>query len=144
MGREGDGRAVAERLHGAAIKLIRRLRKSDEASGLAAPKLSALSVLVFGGPHTVKELAAAEQVRAPTMSRLLVELEGAGLVQKSKDPEDRRIVRVQATARGRNLLEAGKSRRLEVLAAQIRALDVHERRLIGSAVKVIERLNGQK
>lgn len=144
MGREGDGRAVAERLHGAAIRLIRRLRKSDEASGLAAPKLSALSVLVFGGPHTVKELAAAEQVRAPTMSRLLAELEGAGLVQKSKDPEDRRIVRVQATARGRNLLEAGKSRRLEVLAAQIRSLDVHERRSISAAVKLIERLNGQK
>ena len=144
MGREGDGRAVAERLHGAAIKLIRRLRKSDVASGLAAPKLSALSVLVFGGPHTVKELAAAEQVRAPTMSRLLAELEGAGLVQKSKDPEDRRIVRVQATNRGRGLLEAGKSRRLEVLYAQIRSLDVHERRLISTAVKVIERLNGQK
>jgi DNA-binding MarR family transcriptional regulator len=144
MGREGDGRAVAERLHGAAIRLIRRLRKSDEASGLAAPKLSALSVLVFGGPHTVKELAAAEQVRAPTMSRLLAELENAGLVQKSKDPEDRRIVRVQATARGRNLLEAGKSRRLEVLAAQIRSLDVHERRSISTAVKLIERLNGQK
>ena len=144
MGREGDGRAVAERLHGAAIKLIRRLRKSDEASGLAAPKLSALSVLVFGGPHTVKELAAAEQVRAPTMSRLLAELENAGLVQKSKDPEDRRIVRVQATTRGRNLLEAGKSRRLEVLAAQIRSLDVHERRSISTAVKLIELLNGQK
>jgi len=144
MSREGDGRAVAERLHGAAIRLIRRLRKSDEASGLAAPKLSALSVLVFGGPHTVKELAAAEQVRAPTMSRLLAELEGAGLVQKSKDPADGRIVRVQATTRGRNLLEAGKSRRLEVLAAQIRSLDVHERRLISTAVKVIERLNGQK
>ena len=144
MGREGDGRAVAERLHGAAIRLIRRLRKSDLASGLAAPKLSALSVLVFGGPHTVKELAAAEQVRAPTMSRLLAELESAGLVQKSKDPEDGRIVRVQATARGRNLLEAGKSRRLEVLAAQIRSLDVRERRLISTAVKVIERLNGQK
>jgi DNA-binding MarR family transcriptional regulator len=144
MGREGDCRAVAERLHGAAIRLIRRLRKSDEASGLAAPKLSALSVLVFGGPHTVKELAAAELVRAPTMSRLLAELEGAGLVQKSKDPADGRIVRVQATARGRSLLEAGKSRRLEVLAAQIRSLDVHERRLISTAVKVIERLNGQK
>lgn len=144
MSREGDGRAVAERLHGAAIRLIRRLRKSDEASGLAAPKLSALSVLVFGGPHTVKELAAAEQVRAPTMSRLLAELESVGLVQKSKDPEDGRIVRVQATTRGRNLLEAGKSRRLEVLAAQIRSLDLHERRLISSAVKVIERLNGQK
>jgi DNA-binding MarR family transcriptional regulator len=78
------------------------------------------------------------------MSRLLAELENAGLVQKSKDPEDGRIVRVQATARGRNLLEAGKSRRLEVLAAQIRSLDVHERRLISTAVKVIERLNGQK
>jgi DNA-binding MarR family transcriptional regulator len=78
------------------------------------------------------------------MSRLLAELEGAGLVQKSKDPEDRRIVRVQSTTRGRNLLEAGKSRRLEVLAAEIRGLDVHERRLVSAAVKIVERLNGQK
>ena len=92
----------------------------------------------------MKELAAAEQVRAPTMSRLLAELEAAGLVQKTRDPSDGRIVRVQSTTRGRNLLEAGKSRRLEVLAAQIRALDVHERRMVSSAVKIIERMNGQK
>ena len=144
MSRAGDARAIAERLHGAAIRLIRRLRKSDEASGLAAPKLSALSVLVFGGPHTVKELAAAEQVRAPTMSRLLAELEAAGLVQKARDPEDGRIVRVQASARGRQLLEAGKSRRLEVIEGQIRTLDAHERRQLSAAVGIVEKLNGQK
>ncbi len=144
MSRAGDARAIAERLHGAAIRLIRRLRKSDEASGLAAPKLSALSVLVFGGPHTVKELAAAEQVRAPTMSRLLAELEAAGLVQKTRDPEDGRIVRVQASARGRQLLEAGKSRRLEILEGQIRMLDAHERRQLSAAVGIVEKLNGQK
>src|SRR3954469_5829393 len=68
-------RAVADRLHSAAIHLLRRLRAADAASGLTAPRLSALSVVVFGGPQTITSLAAAEQVRLPTMTRLVA---GAG------------------------------------------------------------------
>lgn len=141
MTRETEGRVIAEKMHSAAIRLIRRLRKSDAASGLPGPKLSVLSVLVFGGPHTMKDLAAAEQVKAPTMSRLVSELEGLGQVAKVRDREDGRVVRVQATAKGRALLEAGKARRLDAFAVQIRKLDVHERRVLSMAGKILSRLN---
>src|SRR3954467_2258933 len=79
---------LADRLHSAAIHLLRRLRRADTASGLPAPRLSALSVLVFGGPLTVSELAAAEQVRPPTMTRIIGALEAAGLAEREGDPKD--------------------------------------------------------
>src|ERR671933_1067936 len=72
--------ATADRLHSAAIHLLRRVRRQDDASGLTAPRLSALSVIVFGGPLTLGALAAAEQVRPPTMTRIVQALEEAGLV----------------------------------------------------------------
>ncbi|HEY6948780.1 MAG TPA: MarR family transcriptional regulator, partial [Gemmatimonadales bacterium] len=99
---------LADRLHSAAIHLLRWLRREDAATGLSAPRLSALSVLVFGGgPVTLGQLAAAEQVRAPTMTRLVNGLEADGLVTRQADPGDARVTRIQATARGRALLEAG-------------------------------------
>ncbi len=88
---------VADRLHSAAIHLLRRLRREDDASGLSAPRLSALSVVVFGGPVTIGALAAAEQVRVPTMSRLVAALEADGLVRRKPDVDDGRVVRVAAT-----------------------------------------------
>src|ERR1700752_2313496 len=104
----GEAHAIAERIHSVAIRLLRRLRKSDPASGLPGPKLSALSVLVFGGPQTLKDLAAAEQVKAPTMSRLVAELEADGLATKTGDATDGRVLRIAATTKGRGLLEEGR------------------------------------
>ena len=92
--------ALAQRLHGAAIHLLRRLRAEDVASGLTAPRASALSVLVFAGPRSIGELAAAEQVRPPTISRLVQELERDGLVRREADATDARVQRVHATAAG--------------------------------------------
>src|SRR5437763_14825350 len=97
---------LADRLHSAAIHLLRRLRREDDASGLPAPQLSALSVIVFGGPLTLGELARAEQVRPPTISKLIVELERHGLVERDVDAADRRSVRVRATGRGTKVLHA--------------------------------------
>ncbi|MEQ1863022.1 MAG: MarR family transcriptional regulator [Micropepsaceae bacterium] len=139
--RSGEAHALAERIHSVAIRLLRRLRKTDAASGLPGPKLSALSVLVFGGPQTLKDLAAAEQVRAPTMSRLVAELEADGLATKTGDAIDRRVVRIAATAKGRALLEAGRERRLEVLTAQIEALSRGERQVLDRAAEILLRLN---
>src|ERR1041385_1466167 len=102
------GFATADRLHSAAIHLLRSLRVEDRASGLSAPRLSALSVIVFGGPIAMSALAAAEQVRPPTISRLVAELERLGLVERDPDPADRRGVKVRATAKGRRLLEEGR------------------------------------
>lgn len=138
-GRSGAER-IADRLHSAAIHLLRRLRQEDEASGLTAPRLSALSVIVLGGPLTLGELAEAEQVRPPTISRLVQGLEADGLVERLRDPVDRRVQRVRATEAGRRLLEEGRSRRVAALAAEVSALSRRERDLLAEAAEILERL----
>lgn len=135
-----DPADLADRLHSAAIHLLRRLRREDDASGLPAPQLSALSVIVFGGPLTLGELARAEQVRPPTISKLIVELEAAGLVERETDPADRRIVRVRATARGARVLHDGRQRRVAALVASLDSLSVRERALLARAIPLLERI----
>src|SRR5947207_5638448 len=81
---------TADKLHSAAIHLLRRLRVRDRESGVGPAQLSALSVLVFGGPRSLGELADAEQVRPPTMSRIVSGLERAGLVKREATEDGRR------------------------------------------------------
>ena len=100
-----DVDAVADRLHSAAIHLLRRLRVEDEALGISAPRLSALSVLVSAGPRRVGELAEAEQVEPPTMTRLVDGMERDGYVTRRPDPDDGRAVIVGATSKGVRALE---------------------------------------
>ena len=104
---------VADRLHSAAIHLLRGLRRTDPAAGVGAAQLSALSVIVYGGPITHSALAAAEQVSRPTISMVVKRLEAAGLVEREPDPADRRVSRLRATERGRAVLEHGRAMRLE-------------------------------
>lgn len=129
---------MADRLHSAAIHLLRWLRREDDASGLTSPRLSALSVLVFGGPCSIGELAAVEQVRPPTMTRLVTGLEVAGLVRREADARDGRMVRVVATARGRRVLERGRQRRVASLATALGRLDRREMDALGEGVRVLE------
>src|SRR2546428_12226571 len=103
--------AIANRLHSAAIHLLRRLRVEDKAMGLTGPRASALSVLVFRGPLTMSQLAEAEQVRRPTITRLVDGLERRGLVRRVSHAGDGRVQRVEATAAGRRLLHKGRGRR---------------------------------
>lgn len=112
MAAEPDPLDVADRIHSASIRLLRYVRKADLAAGISAPQLSALSVLVFSGPQTMTQLASAEQVRLPTMSKLVAELESRDLVVRSTDPADRRVSRVFATKKGRLLLDESRKRRL--------------------------------
>jgi len=133
-----EAREVADRLHSAAIHLLRTVRKVDEASGLTAARLSALSVLVFGGPTTLGRLAGAEQVSAPTMSRLVHGLERDGLVVREAHESDGRAVLVSATAKGRRILERGRERRISELARLFEGLTGEELEALGSAAAVIE------
>src|SRR5437870_7092437 len=121
-----DAAEIAERLHSAAIHLLRRLRVTDRASGIGPAQLSALSVLVFGGPRSLGELAEAEQVRPPTMSRIVSGLERTGLV-KREATEDGRRVRLVATAKGTKILWEGRKRRVESLANALASLGEAER-----------------
>ena len=109
---EPDPADVADRIHSAAIRLLRYVRRADVAAGISAPQLSALSVLVFAGPQTMTQLASAEQVRLPTISKLVTDLESRELVVRRADPADRRVARVFPTKKGRALLEESRKRRL--------------------------------
>src|SRR5213082_2488061 len=100
---------TADKLHSAAIHLLRRLRVRDRESGVGPAQLSALSVLVFGGPRSLGELADAEQVRPPTMSRIVSGLTAAGLVRREAT-EDGRRVRLVATVKGKNIRWEGRKR----------------------------------
>ena len=136
-----DTADLADRLHSAAIHLLRRLRREDDASGLPAPQLSALSVIVFGGgPITLGELARAEQVRPPTISKLIVELERQGLVEREADSADRRVVRVHATARGVKVLHEGRQRRVAALVESLDTLSMRDRARLARSLPVLERI----
>src|SRR4051812_23669107 len=137
-----DAALVADRLHSAAIHLLRRLRAEDAASGLTAPRLSALSVIVYGGPLTLGALAAAEQVRPPTMTRLVAAMEEAGLVERERDAGDRRVVRMSATAKGKRILEAGRDRRIAVIAESLADLPDGDVGDIAKALDAIEKVAG--
>jgi len=132
---------TATRLHAAAIRLLRMVRKADAASGLSGPRLSALSVIVFNGPLSLAELAAAEQVRAPTMTRLVDALVGLGLVTRETEPGDRRRVRIAATEAGRALLEEGRRRRVAAIADRLGRLAESERRALERGVDLIEQIS---
>ena len=132
------GFATADRLHAAAIHLLRSLRVEDRASGLSGPRLSALSVIVFGGPLPMSALAAAEQVQPQTITRLVRELEREGLVRRVRDLADRRVLLVRATAKGGRLLEEGRRRRVIRLAAAVEALPAADRRVLARAAQLID------
>ena len=135
-----DSVETAERLHSAAIHLLRRLRRQDVASGLTAPRLSALSVIVFAGPLTLGALAAAEQVRPPTMTRIVAALEADGLVVRESSPADGRATLVRATPAGERLLHDGRRRRTAQLARQLEALPARDRATLARAAQLLESL----
>jgi len=140
--RANDIAAVADLIHGAAIRLLRFVRREDSAAGLSPPQLSALSVLVFGGSKTMTALAAAEQVRPPTMSRTVDELERCGLAERIARKDDRRVSEVRVTKAGRSLLEQGRRKRLARLAEILAGASRQELRTLRSASEILVRITG--
>jgi DNA-binding MarR family transcriptional regulator len=130
---------AADRFHSAAIHALRHVRREDPATGLSAARLSALSVLVYGGPRTLGELAAAEQVRPATMTRIVQFLEQDGHVRRESDPADGRVVRLQATAKGKRVMQQGRERRVSNLAALLGRLSPAEVATVHEAAKLVER-----
>jgi len=136
--RQPPARTIADRLHSAAIHLLRRLRVLDKAMGLTAPRASALSVLVFRGPLTMSQLAEAEQVRRPTITRLVDGLERRGLVRRVSHAGDGRVQLVEATAAGRRLLQKGRARRVERLMQGVAQLSEDDQQVLARAADLME------
>lgn len=140
MPHDSENVRLADRLHSAAIHLLRRVRKRDTESGEGPARLSALSVLVFGGPMTLGQLAQAEQVKPPTMTRIVTGLEDSGLAEREADAEDARRIRIRATAKGVRLLQQARKRRIHDLAGALEGLTREQLRELEAGIDVIERL----
>jgi DNA-binding MarR family transcriptional regulator len=129
---------VADRVHSAAIHVLRHARKQDVLSRQGPARLSALSVLVFGGPMALGQLAAAEQVKAPTMSRIVAGLKRSELAEIETDAKDGRRIRVTATAKGKRLLHQARIRRIELLAELLGSLGDADLKTLLRAAELIE------
>jgi DNA-binding MarR family transcriptional regulator len=131
--------ALADRLHSAAVHVLRRVRRTDPLTGVSAAQLSVLSVLM-GGPRTIGELAAAEQVTPPTMSKLIVEMEAAGLASRSRDATDGRVVWIASTPSGQQVLARGRELRVATLSRYIENLSISDCNRLVRGVIAIEKL----
>lgn len=130
---------VADQLHSAAVHLVRSAASVDRQMGLSPARASALSVLVFGGPRSIGHLAAAEGVRSPTMTALINGLVDDGLARRHTSADDGRSTIVEATAKGRRLLQQGRSRRIARLDELMGGLNEEEVECLGRAAALIER-----
>ena len=140
----GNELAAIERFHHLSIVMHRGLRLVDEAAGFAGPRASALSVLVFRGPQSLGDLARAEGVKPPTMSRLVKAMQAEGLVESVTAAHDQRQVRIAATARGRRLLLKGRRRRLEALAKLLADATPREKAALATVVELLARALSKK
>src|SRR5438132_1645587 len=129
---------VADLLNSAAIHLLRRAREEDAGSGVSAARLSALSVIVFRGPLTLGELAAAEGVRPATMTGIVNGLEREGLTRRRPHGTDGRAVLAEATAAGKRLLGRARGRRIEAIAERLADLSQDELDLLWDAGQLLE------
>jgi len=141
---ESFRQVVADRLHSAAIHLLRHARKQDVLARQGPARLSALSVLVFGGPMALGQLAVAEQVKAPTMSRIVAGLKRSGLAKIETDSKDARRIRVTATAKGNRLLQQARARRVRLLAETLGGLTRPEIDTLLKAAELMERAVGRR
>jgi DNA-binding MarR family transcriptional regulator len=130
--------AAADRLHSVAIHLLRRVRQQDINSGVGPAQLSALSVLVFAGPKTLGALAAAEQVKPPTMSRIVAGLKRRRLVEVTRDPRDTRRTHIRSTPKGTRLLQQARLRRIESLAGILTILTSGDLAKLNQAVEILQ------
>jgi DNA-binding MarR family transcriptional regulator len=134
---------VADRLHSAAIHLLRHAAKQDVLAGVGPARLSALSVLVFGGPMALSQLAAAERVKAPTMSRIVAGLKRSGLVKIEADAKDARKIQVTVTNKGERLLQQARARRIGLLGRTLSGLGKPDLDTLLRAAELIERAVGR-
>jgi DNA-binding MarR family transcriptional regulator len=139
---EDEAYRIGDLLHSAAIHLLRKVRAQDRSAGIGPAQLSALSVLVFGGQRSLKELAKAEEVRPPTMSRIVVGLERMRLVRR-KATDDKRRMLLEATARGVKILQEGRRRRVKLFVGALQELSGEELREAAAAAKFMRKLIGK-
>ncbi|MBA2326124.1 MAG: MarR family transcriptional regulator [Actinobacteria bacterium] len=132
-------RPLAERLRLVITRLARRLRQQAEAP-ISPTQSAALATIERRGPLTLGELAETERVQPPTITAAVGRLEEQGLVERHRDPDDRRVTRVQVTDAGRRLLAETRSRTSAYLERRVGELSGRDRATLERAAAILERL----
>jgi len=130
---------LAVRLRLVIARTARRLRQEGGAE-LSPSQTAALSTIDRHGPLTPSELAVREGIQRPTVTRIVSLLEERGLVQRTRDPHDRRSSLVALSPAGRELLMRGRTRKNAYLARRLRELDADDRAALERAAGILERL----
>jgi DNA-binding MarR family transcriptional regulator len=128
---------LSEKIHSAIIKILRDLRKEDESSRMSPARLSVLSVLVFLGEKTLKELAQIEQVKPPTMTNLVQGLEKDGYVRRLKSKTDKREQKILVTTKGKQFLLKARQVRLKRLSHYLSKTTDVEREILAQASEIL-------
>ena len=144
MSRQKSSEETTRKLHSAALHLMRYVRAQDTALGVPPGQLSALSVVVFGGKQSLSDLAQAEQVKPPTMSRTVDALVRGGLVKREVDKNDRRSVVITATDKGEKIMHEGRSRREKRLLELLAGLTKDKIELLDQASEILSRSLAEK
>jgi len=132
---------LATRLRLSVMRLARRLRQESTGNDDVTPSiLSALSTVARLGSVTLGDLAAAERVRPPSMTRLVSRMEELDLVEREQDDADRRVVRVRLTMPGRRFVDRSRTKKNEYLVRRLAGLTAAEAALLEQALPVLERL----
>ena len=132
---------LADRLVLAAVRLTRRLRAEDPAPRLSGPEASALAIVVHAGEIRPSDLARLEEVRRPTIARVIAGLERRGLVRRRPDPEDGRVAWITATPEGAAIIAEGQARRIGPLVRDLETLEPAETARLAAALPILERLS---
>ena len=130
---------LASELRFAVMRLSRRLRQHAP-EDITPSQLSALSVIVRERRLTLSQLAEAERVQPPTITRVIDSLERKGLATRVPSDQDRRVAFVEATRTGGALVETIRRRRDAYLARRLRTFSAEERALLERAARLLERL----
>ena len=134
------GAQLAAALRDSITRLNRRLRQARPIGDLTITQLSALTSLELNGALTPRELADAERVQPPTLTKIVAKLEERGLVQRTPHPTDGRQVILAATESGRAVIVEHRRARDEWLAKQLAALTPEERETLGKAAEILGRI----
>ena len=142
MSKSNDLDELADKLHSATIHLLRILRQEDAISGIGPAQLSALSVIVFVGPQSLNQLATVEEVKPPTMSRIIDAMLSNGLVRRETNLKDRRSVIISATSKGVKLMREARRRRVKRLSEILKSLKKVELENLGETVEILSNIFG--
>jgi DNA-binding MarR family transcriptional regulator len=131
---------VANRLNSSTIHFTRYLRNLRHSDDLTIDRRSLLSLLVFGGPQRMSEVARKELISLPAASRMVAAVENLGLVERLRDPSDGRAVIVAATDEGRRLMDTARAERVAALAARLQDLNDEQLAILSRAADLMNEL----